>query len=87
MHTPKNKKLERDIKIMDKYIKAFCKQNPNIKLICGNKECKHEFTTNTMEVYALDMYKYTCEICGKETTYVLKNDFVKQLKAMGVVVK
>ncbi len=72
---------------MDKYIKAFCKQNQTIKLPCGNKDCKYEFISNTIEVFGLDEYKHICEKCGKETTYTIKADFVKQLKAMGVIVK
>lgn len=75
---------------MDKYIQVFCKQNPEMTLPCGNPECKEKHTFASKDVLETETYQFTCEKCGKVTTIdstKFTEQFVKQLKAMGVTVK
>ena len=75
---------------MDKYIQVFCKQNPKMTLPCGNPSCKEKHTFNSKDVLKTKTYKFTCPKCGKDTTIdstKFTEQFVKQLKAMGVTVK
>lgn len=75
---------------MNKYIEAFCQQNPNMKLPCGNPKCKKVHTFTSKEVLKTKSYDFTCKYCGRTTTIdttKFTEDFLKQMKALGITVK
>lgn len=75
---------------MDKVAEMFCKQNPNMELNCGNTECKNIIKVKSRNVFKNKQYSFTCEQCGKSTEYdtsKFADDFVKQLKKMGITLK
>jgi hypothetical protein len=75
---------------MDKYIEVLCKQNPITKMDCGNPECKNEFEIKSNEFFKDKTYNRVCDKCGKSTQYDTSKfveDFKKQLKQLGVIVK
>lgn len=75
---------------MDKYIQALCKQNPTMKMECGNPECKAEFKINSKKFFENKTYTNECVECNKTTDYdtskVVK-EFAAMMKKMGVTVK
>lgn len=72
---------------MDKYKEIICKQNPTMKLPCGNKKCKTEFTVKTIDLCKSKTYSHICEKCGETTDYIAEKLFdkvIKELKAWGI---
>lgn len=72
---------------MDKYVEVFCKQNPVMKMDCGNAECNYKFEVKTKDFFRNNTYNHTCTKCGKSTEYDTSKfalDFKKQLKKLGI---
>lgn len=72
---------------MDKYINVLCRQNPEMKLKCGNPECGKEFKVKSKNVFQNKEYKHMCPFCQKSTTYnttEFVEDFKRQMKKLGI---
>ena len=62
---------------MDKYVKAFCDDNPKFELECP--ECKHSETFKSKDVFKTSKFSYKCNHCGEDIT-VDTSKFARELR-------
>jgi len=72
---------------MEKYLKAFCDDNPKFELECP--KCRRSETFKSKDVFKASKFLYKCKYCGEDIsvdTSKFAREFKKALNKVGIYV-